>query len=143
MNKRSVKNFILLLVIIVNSSVFGLAYSKQYPYTSDEGHEYFPTITKTGITLTSTTKVSRFIGYGASTDIVKQIEVIQLKKNCSAYNNLFGVGYWGWANGGFWVKFPKSKKSFMFGRQEINFNERALGWSIDKCMYNDPDDANY
>lgn len=131
------------LAMSLNTSIFKFAYSKEYPFVSSEGHEYMPKYSKNGIVLSSTAAVSRIIGAGVNRDIVRKIEVLQLGKRCDARSSLFGVGYWGWANGGFWVKFPKAKKSFLFGRQEIYFNENALGWNIEKCMNFDPDPNSY
>ena len=74
-------------------------------YTSSEGHQYRYSLNENGAVLESLYPVARFVGSGASTEIVTGIEVLYLGRDCDAFSRVLGKGRWAWANGGFVVLF--------------------------------------
>ena len=68
--------------------------------------------------LTSKNAVSRFIGQGADTSVIRGIEVIYLGRSCDAYSQTLGGGAWCWGNGGFVAEFAGS--TIGFPRQELH-----------------------
>lgn len=86
-------------------------------YVSNEGHEYDAACTEAGMSLSSKYPVTRIIENGAQTRHVRDIEKIQLGRDCLAQTSTFGFGKWSWANGGFRIDFPTY--TIRFPRQEI------------------------
>ncbi|MHA6266573.1 hypothetical protein ACXYMP_06880 [Aliiroseovarius sp. CAU 1755] len=85
--------------------------------TSASGHDYELSCNSNGYILRSKAPVSRFIGQGANTQVLRRTEVIYLGRSCDAYSEVLGGGGWCWANGGFIVDLDGERLGFP--RQEL------------------------
>jgi len=105
------------LALALVLSVAATAGHAQFTRTSAAGHDYAMTCNESGYVLRSVNPVSRFVGQGADTTLVRGTEVIYLGRSCDAFSKVLGGGTWCWANGGFLIGLAGSEIGFP--RQEL------------------------
>lgn len=116
---------------ITLSFIFSLSLANAYMGCYSKGcTDFVGTKNKHGAILMSTGIQYKWIGAGASSDIVKIKNAKKLKpitiylgRSCDASSKDYGKGQWSWANGGFIVKFKNEE--FGFGRQELDITTDA------------------
>jgi len=108
------KKFVIFLVACLAAQN---AVAQQRTFSSSEGHQYAHQLNEHGAVLTSEFPVTRFVGKGALSRSITQIEVLYLGKSCDAFSEILGEGTWSWANGGVFVEFDTRRVEFW--RQEI------------------------
>lgn len=113
------------LAITIAIGASALAIQTGHAYTSGEGHAYTLTCNSNGYILRSIAPVSRFIGQGANTRVLRNTEVIYLGRSCDAFSDVLGQGKWCWANGGFVAELEGARIGFP--RQELwNYTARPM-----------------
>ena len=90
---------------------------------SSNGDEYSVSIEADLTTLRSLYPKARFIGVGASTEIVRDHDEFLMMTDCKTYSPFFGYGTWAWANGGFFIDFEDI--GFEFPQQDAPIEDET------------------
>ncbi len=98
-----IKRFGLAILTVVLATA---AVAQEDVYATSDGTEYVASTAKDGALIMSREVLTLPVTDDAGTRDQDMIDVVFLGNDCVAKSEVFGLGTWGWANGGFVIELP-------------------------------------